>query len=162
MGLAGAASQEAILEAAGIVIPEIPPVLIVCFLVYFLGGYLLYASIFASIGSAVEQESDAQQLMLPVSFLIIVPIIFINVVAASPDSTLSVVLSMIPFFSPILMVVRVAITTVPLWQVLLSLLLLVTSFAAAVWVGSRIYRVGILMYGKRPTFKELARWIRYA
>lgn len=156
------ASQEEILTAIDFSAPGISPMLFVWFVLFFLGGYLLYASLFAAIGSAVEQQSDAQSLTLPVTMLIIVPIIFMSFLIESPNSTLSIILSMIPFFSPILMVVRVAITDVPLWQSGLAFVLLVATFIGAIWISARIYRVGILMYGKKPGFRDLARWFRYA
>ena len=162
LNLPDAASQEEILQAADISIPEIPIALFVYFLLFFLGGYLLFSSLFAAVGSAVDQESDAQQLMIPVSLLIIVPILFMQLMLENPDSGAAVVLSLVPFFSPILMVARVAATQVPFWQVGLSLVLLYAGFIGCVWVGSRIYRVGILMYGKKPSIKDLIRWARYA
>jgi ABC-2 type transport system permease protein len=93
---------------------------------------------------------------------VVVPILFIAYVIESPGSTLSVVLSMIPFFSPILMIARIAASEVPFWQVALSYLLLIGGFIGSIWVSSRIYRIGILMYGKKPSFKDLVRWFRYA
>jgi ABC-2 type transport system permease protein len=155
------AGQEELLAAANFTVPQISPSVFVWFLLFFLGGYLLYSSIFAAVGAAVEHQQDAQGLMLPVTLLIVIPILFISVLIESPNSSLSVVLSLIPFFSPILMVVRVAVTSVPLWQVALSFLLLCLTFIGSIWVSGRIYRVGILMYGKKPTFRDLARWFRY-
>ncbi|MEX0746930.1 MAG: ABC transporter permease, partial [Rhodothermales bacterium] len=159
--LPAGAGQEELLAAADFAVPQISASLFVWFLLFFLGGYLLYSSIFAAVGAAVEQQQDAQGLMLPVSLLIVIPILFISVLIESPNSNLSIALSLIPFFSPILMVVRVAVTSVPFWQVALSFLLLCLSFVGSVWVSGRIYRVGILMYGKKPTLRDLARWFRY-
>jgi ABC-2 type transport system permease protein len=156
------ATQQELLEAASFSLPQIAPSIFVWFLLYFLGGYLLYASLFAAIGSAVEQQQDAQGLMYPVSLLIIVPLIFMSFMLESPHSTLSVVLSMVPFFSPILMVVRIAVTEVPFWQSGGAFLLLAATFVGAVWVSARIYRVGILMYGKKPNLRDLVRWVGYA
>lgn len=147
--------------AADVGLPVLAPELFVWFLLFFLGGYLLYASLFAAIGASVEHQQDAQSLMFPVTILILIPILFISVLVESPNSTFSVVLSMIPFFSPILMVVRVAVTAVPLWQVGLSFLLLCAAFVGTIWVCGRIYRVGILMYGKKPTLRDWGRWLRY-
>ena len=155
------ASQEALLEAAEFSIPPISPIVFVWFVVFFLGGYLLYASLFAAVSSVVEQQQDAQSLLTPIYLLIIVPIMFITLVVENPNGTLSLVLSMVPFFSPILMVVRTAVTAVPFWQVALSLIILFGSFFAAMWMSARIYRVGILMYGKKPAVKDLIRWVRY-
>lgn len=159
-GLTDASDQQAVLEAAGVSIPQIPFSAFVLFVLFFVGGYLLYASLFAAVGSAVEQESDAQQFVLPIAAPIIIPMLMIGPVIESPDSPLAFWLSIIPFFSPILMTVRVAATSVPLWQTVLSLVLLGGAFVGSIWVSSRIYRVGILMYGKKPSFVDVARWFR--
>jgi len=156
------ASQEALLEAASITIPSIAPSLIVWFVLFFLGGYLLYASLYAAVGAAVEQQQDAQSFSLPLMMLIIIPIVFIIPIADSPNSTLAVSLSLVPFFSPILMVVRAAVTDVAFWQLALSYVLLMVTFVGAVWVSARIYRVGILMYGKKPSVRDLLRWFQQA
>jgi len=161
LNLPAGAGQEELLAAADFALPSFQPSLFIWFLLFFFGGYLLYASLLAAVGSAVEHQQDAQALMLPLTALIIIPILFITVIVESPNTTLSVVLSLIPFFSPILMIVRIAVTSVPFWQVLASFLLLCGTFVGAVWVSSRIYRVGILMYGKRPTIKDLVRWFAY-
>jgi ABC-2 type transport system permease protein len=162
LGLSADASQQAMLEAADITIPSVPPGLFIWFILFFLGGYLLYASLYAAIGSAVEQQQDAQTLQLPIALLVIVPILFIGFIVESPNSTLSVAMSLVPFFSPILMIVRVAVTDVAFWQVGLSYLLLIGTFIGSIWISSRIYRIGILMYGKKPSLKDLAKWVRYA
>ncbi|MEM6326446.1 MAG: ABC transporter permease [Bacteroidota bacterium] len=138
------------------------PGLLVAFVLFFLGGYLLFASLFAAVGSMVDTEADAQSLQVPVILPIILPLLFLPFVVDQPDSALSVGLSLFPLSSPVLMVVRMSVTAVPLWQVLTSLGLLVLAFVGAVWVASRIYRVGILMTGKKATFKDLARWVREA
>lgn len=156
------ASQEAMLEAANISIPSLPPGLFIWFVLFFLGGYLLFASLYAAVGSAVEQPQDAQALSVPLTMVVILPMLFLSDVLESPNSPLSMTLSFIPFFSPILMIVRIAVTDVPFWQVALSYLLLIGGFVGSIWVSSRIYRVGILMYGKKPSLKDLARWFRYA
>ena len=132
------------------------------FVLYFFGGYLLYASLFAAVGSAVESEADAQSLQVPITIPAIVPIILLPLVADNPESTIAVVLSLIPFFSPVLMPVRIAAAAAPFWQIALSLALLALFFVGAIWLAARIYRVGILMYGKKATFRDLARWARYA
>lgn len=155
-------SGEELLAQTDFALPQLSPEIFIWFLLFFLGGYLLYASLFAAVGSSVEHQQDAQGLMMPVTILIIIPIMFITVIVESPDAPLAVVLSMIPFFSPILMVVRVAVTAVPFWQVGLSFLLLCLTFVGTVWVCGRIYRVGILMYGKKPGLRDLVRWFRYA
>jgi ABC-2 type transport system permease protein len=138
------------------------PALLVAFVGFFLGGYLLYSSLFAAVGSAVESESDAQTLQLPIMLPVILPVFFLPSVLAAPDSGLSVFLSLFPFSSPILMVVRMAASEVPLWEVLLAFLLLIAAFVGMIALAARIYRVGILMYGKRATFRDLWRWMRTA
>ena len=131
----------------------------VLFLLYFLGGYLLYASLFAAIGSAVDNETDTQQFSMPVTLPIIFAI-FIGIYAAqSPDSALAFWGSIIPFTSPVVMMARVPYD-VPMWQILLSLAVLISSFIASTWFAGKIYRTGILMYGKKVSWKELWKWIR--
>lgn len=156
------ASQEELLAAVDFQVPSLGPEVYIWFVLFFLVGYLLYASLFSAIGSAVEQQQDAQGLMLPVMMPIILSIVFIQPIIDSPNSTLAVTLSMIPFFSPIPMVVRIAVTDVPFWQPLLSFTLMVATFLGSIWVSSRIYRVGILMYGKKAKLSDLIRWMRYA
>lgn len=132
------------------------------FLFFFLGGYLLYSSMFAAIGAAVDDQTDAQQFMFPVTIpLILSYIVSINVIInGDPNGPLAFWLSMIPFTSPIAMVMRLPFG-VPLWQLLLSAALLVAGFIFTTWVASRIYRVGVLMYGKKVNYRELSRWMFY-
>ncbi len=144
----------------GMVLPTLSAGAIVTFVLFFISGYLLYASLFAAIGSAVEQQQEAQSLVLPLMLPIIGSFVAMQFVLASPDSPVSVALSMTPFLSPVLMTARVAVTDVPLWQVALSLALLVATFVGAIWVSARIYRVGILSYGKKPSLADLWRWLR--
>ena len=141
-------------------IPSIPPSYLIYFVFFFVGGYLFYASLMAAVGSAVEQESDAQQFMWPIIMPLIIPMVLLAQIVSNPDGGLAVAMSLIPLFSPIIMVVRMAATNVPHWQVVLAIVLLFGSFVGAVWLSSRIYRIGILSYGKKPTFGEIARWIR--
>jgi ABC-2 type transport system permease protein len=132
------------------------------FIFFFLGGYLLYSAMFAAIGSAVDDQTDAQQFMFPVTVpLIFTYIVSINVIInGDPNGPLAFWLSMIPFTSPIAMVMRLPFG-VPLWQLLLSGTLLIVGFVGVTWVAARIYRVGILMYGKKVTYKELGKWMFY-
>ncbi len=141
---------------------SISPWVIVAFLFYFLAGYFIYSSLFAAVGSAVDQEQDAAQLQLPVTLPIIIPILFISSVMSDPNGTLSTVLSLVPFFSPILMIARIAAAEVPIWQIALSVVLLFITFLACLWFAAKIYRVGILMYGKKPTFKDIIKWFLLA
>jgi ABC-2 type transport system permease protein len=137
------------------------PLIIGTFFFYFLGGYLLYSALFAAVGSAVDNETETQQFMLPITLpLIFTFIIGMNVIVNNPDSTLSFWMSMIPFTSPIAMMIRIPFG-VPVWEIALSMALLVVGFVFTTWVASRIYRVGILMYGKKVTYKELAKWFSY-
>jgi ABC-2 type transport system permease protein len=149
----------AVLAQEGIALPEIQIVSILMFIFNFFAGYFLYASLFAAVGSAVDQEADANSLTFPITLPIGITMLFIGNVIAAPNGTLATVLSMIPLFSPILMTVRVAATDVPWWQLLGSMVLSVGGFFGAIWLASRIYRIGILSYGKKPSFKEIARWI---
>ncbi|MBL7977202.1 MAG: ABC transporter permease [Bacteroidetes Order II. Incertae sedis bacterium] len=162
MNLPDTASQQQVLDSAGFAIPELSPMLFVWFVLFFIGGYLLYASYFAAVGSAVESPQDAQQLMMPVTFLIIIPMLFINTVIMNPDGTTAKILSMIPFFSPILMPARIAATDVPFWEPAVAFVLLVFTFIGAIWVSARIYRIGVLSYGKKPSIRDLVKWIRTA
>jgi ABC-2 type transport system permease protein len=150
------------IDPSMLTLANVPLDLVVYFLLFFLGGYLLYGSLFAAVGSAVEQESDAQSLQLPIMIPVILPAVFLPFIADNPDAPISVALSLVPFFSPILMVVRAAATDVPFWQMASALVLLTLGFLGTIWVASRIYRVGILMYGKKATFRDLARWVRTA
>lgn len=130
------------------------------FLYYFFGGYLLYGALFAAIGSAVDKETDSQQFMLPLTIPLILSLIVILRALDNPDGSLAVWMSMIPLTSPLVMMARVPFD-VPTWQLLLSMGILAITFFGSVWLAAKIYRVGILMYGKKPTFKELYRWTRY-
>lgn len=143
-------------------IPPIPLFSVVAFVVYFLLGYFLFATLFSGIGAAVDQEQDAQTISTPVYLFLIIPILFVSSVMADPDSTLSVVLSLIPPFTPILMIVRIFSTSVPLWQIVLSFILLILTIWGSVILSAKIYRIGILIYGKKPTFKEIYRWLSEA
>ena len=141
--------------------PGLPPGLLICFVVYFILGYFLFATLYAIVGSIIASEDDAQQLMLPVTMLNVIPMMVFWTVVRNPNSALAVGMSLFPFFAPTLMMMRIAIISPPVWQVLLSMVLMALSILGAVWIASRIYRVGILMYGKRPSLAEVGRWIRY-
>jgi len=134
---------------------------VLCFLFYFLGGYLLYSAIFALVGSAVDNETETQQFMLPITLPIVFTfMISMNFVINNPDSTISIWLSMIPFTSPIAMMIRIPFGVPPL-QLAASMVLMVLGFLFTTWVAGRIYRVGILMYGKKASYRELAKWFTY-
>lgn len=154
-GTAEAAANPAVFE-----IPSIETSLIVYFILFFILGFLIYSSLFAAIGSAVDSETDTQQFMFPVMVPIMIAYVFLFQMVRAPDSFLAVTGSIIPFFSPILMVSRIAITEVPFWQIGLSMVLMVLTFMATIWLSAKIYSVGILSYGKSAGFKELWKWIR--
>lgn len=139
-------------------------IVIGCFLFYFLGGYLFYASLFAAVGSAVNEDSqDAQSLSLPITLPIVFAIIIMINSINDPSSSLATWSSLIPFFSPIVMMSRIPFGvpgTVPYWQLGLSMLLLVAGFLFTTWLSAKIYRTGILLYGKKPTWKEMIKWVR--
>lgn len=159
----GLVGDEAMAAAAQspITMPEIGIGLWVGFVFFFIMGYLIYSSLFAAVGAAADNESDTQQLMLPITMPIIIPILLVGPVASDPNSTLAVVSSLIPFFAPMLMPLRMAMTDVPIWQLGTTIVLMAGAFTGLIWVSARIYRVGILMYGKKASFTEMAKWIRY-
>ena len=139
------------------------PMIIACFFFYFLGGYLFYAALFAAVGSAVNEDpQEAQSLMLPIMMPIIFAFIILSSAIQNPGSSIAVWGSMIPFTSPIVMMGRIPAGvpgTVPWWQLGTSMILLVGGFIGTTWVAAKIYRTGILMYGKKTTFKEMFKWI---
>lgn len=130
------------------------------YLLFFVGGYLLYSAMFAAVGSAVDNIQDAAQLQLPVTMPLIISIVIMMSVVRAPDSSIAFWFSIIPFTSPIVMMARIPYG-IPLWEIALSLGLLYTSFVAMTWVSAKIYRTGIFMYGKKPTLREIIKWIRY-
>ncbi|MFT6126789.1 MAG: ABC-2 type transport system permease protein [Flavobacteriaceae bacterium] len=135
--------------------------LIIMFLLFFIGGYLLYSSLYAAIGAAVDSETDTQQFMLPVLLPLIIGIyVGFFTVIENPHGTVSQIFSFIPFTSPVVMLMRIPFG-VPLWQQILSLLILFATFIGTVWFAAKIYRVGILMYGKKASYKELLKWLKY-
>ncbi|MFN3596739.1 MAG: ABC transporter permease [Rubricoccaceae bacterium] len=160
-GAAGADVDEFPLDLSALPL-LLSPGLLVAFVLFFLGGFLLFASLFAAVGSAVDQEADAQTLQVPILLPIIVPLFFLPYVLDRPEAPLSVFLSLFPLSSPTLMVVRMAVADVPVWQVTLSFALLAATFTVMIALAARIYRVGMLMYGKRASLRELWRWLRAA
>ncbi len=134
--------------------------LVIGFVVYFIGGYLLYAAMFAAVGSAVDNEKDTQNLQLPITIPLILAFVVMVNAMQDPHSHIAFWFSMIPFTSPIIMMARLPYG-VPMWEVLLSAGLLYATFVGMVWLAGKIYRVGIFMYGKKPSFRELFKWVRY-
>lgn len=130
------------------------------FIIYFLGGYLIYSSIYAAIGAAVDSETDTQQFMLPVLMPLIIAIYVGFSVIENPHGPIALAFSLFPLTSPIVMLMRIPFG-VPWWQILVSMFLLIITFIGIVWFAAKIYRVGILMYGKKPSYKELYKWLKY-
>ncbi len=154
---AGINIQNILIDIANLPLLE----LVICFLIYFIGGYFLYSAIYASIGAAVDNETDTQQFIFP----IIVPLMlafyvgFVSVIG-DPNGVVAVVFSYIPLTSPIVMLMRIPFG-VAWWKVVISILILIGSIGGVTWIGAKIYRVGILMYGKKPSYKEIGKWLKY-
>ena len=148
-------------QASGFKIPSIPVYVFVYFVVFFILGYFLFSTLYAAIGSTVNSEKEAQQLGTPLTMMLVVPILLMMFVMRSPDSTLSIVLSLIPFFSPILMLLRICVLLPPFIEILGSVVLLIVTTVGMIWFAGKIYRVGLLMYGKRPSLPEIIKWVRY-
>ena len=161
-GMEATTTSTDLMDAAGITIPTVPIPTVIWFILFFLGSYLLFASLFGAVGSMVEQIQDAQGLLTPLVLPMMLPMIFLSAIVTSPNSTLSVVLSFVPITSPVAMVVRMVVTPVPFWQILIAFVLLVGSAVFAIWISSRIYRFAILMRGKKATYKDAMQWIRHA
>ena len=130
------------------------------FIFYFLSGYLMYSSLFAAVGSAVDAEADTQQFILPITIPLILSFILIQPIMDNPDGSLAFWMSIVPFTSPVVMMVRLPFG-IDNWELILSMSILITSFIISTWLAGRIYRTGILMYGKKASYKELWKWIRY-
>jgi ABC-2 type transport system permease protein len=142
-------------------LPSVPPYIFIYFVIFFVLGYFLYGTLYATIGSMVNSEKEAQQLLFPITMFLIIPIMLMILIIRTPDSSISVALSLVPFFAPILMLLRVCVLLPPFVQVGGSILLLALTVLFMVWLAAKIYRVGILMYGKPPNLAEIVRWIRY-
>ena len=164
-GAAMLRAREAVLARLGIttaplILPHIEPAMLVLLVFFFLLGYLFYASLFAAVGAMVSTEQEAQQAQLPVAMLLVLSIAFLQPALEAPDSALAVNLSLLPFSSPILMPLRMSTVDVAGWQIGLAIFELLLACVVAVWLAARIYRIGLLMYGKRPTLREVFRWVR--
>lgn len=134
---------------------------LVFFPVYFVLGYFLYATMYAGIGAMFNSDEEAQQLAGAAQMMLVIPMMVLMPVIRDPNGTLSTALSLFPFFTPILMYLRIAIQTPPAWQIALSIVIMLVTILVMVWVVSKVYRIGILMYGKKPTIPEVVRWLRY-
>jgi len=139
------------------------PLMLGMFLFYFMGGYLLYSALFAAVGAAADSETDTQQFMLPVTAPLLIAYLLSFAIIQNPDGPAAFWGSIIPFTSPVVMMVRVSmgIDSQEVWQLYLSMALLIITFIGTVWVASKVYRTGILMYGKKVTYKEVWKWIKY-
>ncbi|MBA3321758.1 MAG: ABC transporter permease [Pyrinomonadaceae bacterium] len=158
LGLYGAAAIAA--SGFNFSLPSVAPSLIIYSMLYFVIGFLLYATIFALIGAMVTTEKEAGQITVPLSMLLAIAIYLAFPVIRSPNSTYAFWVSMIPFFSPVTMLVRIITETPPFWQIALSLLIGVATIVFTIWLTARVYRVGMLMYGKRASIPEVLRWVR--
>jgi ABC-2 type transport system permease protein len=142
--------------------PGIPAHVFVYFVVFFILGYFLFGTLYAAIGSLVNSEKEAQQLVMPVTMFLVIPIMLMIFIIRAPNSSIAVFLSFIPFFAPILMFLRITVLLPPFGQIGASIVILILTILLMIWLTAKIYRVGILMYGKRPKLAEIVRWIRYS
>lgn len=140
----------------------IPPYIFFYFVVFFILGYFLYGTLYAAVASTVNNEKEAQQMLMPITMFLVLPILLMTMVIKDPNGSTSVILSLIPFFAPIIMFMRICVLMPPAWQVALSIGLLGLTVVAMVWLAAKIYRIGILMYGKKPSLPEIVKWIKYS
>lgn len=153
-------AQNKVIEIIGMIGNLNIPLIIFALFFYFIGGFILYASLMGAIGSAVDSDEDAQQMMLPVTMPLIFSIIILFAVAKNPEGPLAFWASMIPLTSPVTMMVRIPFG-VPVWEIILSMVLLIATIFGTIWVAGKIYRTGILMYGKKVNLKEIVKWLFY-
>ncbi len=163
LAYAGSVARVFGLGEAGVAIslPTIGVEVLVSFVLFFLLGYFLYATLYAAVGAMVNSTEEGQPLQFAIIMMLVAALIVLQFVIRSPDSPLAVTLSFVPFFTPILMFARIVVQAPPLFEVLAAVGAMLLALAGLVWVSARIYRVGILMYGKRPNLPEVLRWIRY-
>ena len=161
-GLAATSYSKSFIPAgAEISLVSIPTHVFIYFVVFFILGYFLYATFYAAVGSMVNSEKEAQQLVMPITMFLILPLLLLIFVIRSPDSGLSVFLSLFPLFTPIIMMLRISVLLPPFIQIGASIVLLILTVLLMTWLAAKIYRVGVLMYGKPPRFAEIIRWLRY-
>ncbi len=158
MGLFGAPAD----AAAAVKIPSIPPGVGLILLTFFVAGFIFYAALFGAVGAMVSNQEDVQQAAMPVMLLLVASLIFMQPILLNPSSTLAVTMSILPFSAPLMMPLRMSLINVPWYEIASALASVVIGCALAIWASARIYRVGLLMYGKRPSMRELVRWIRVA
>lgn len=149
-------------DISGIQIPKIPVMTLIYFLLYFVLGFFLYATLYAAIGAMVENESDAQSMQWPVMIFLVIGFMLMFYILPNPESNLAIVLSIFPLFAPLLMFLRISVEAASLGEILISIVLLILTIWGAIWLVGRIFKVGILMYGKRPNLPELMKWIKQA
>jgi ABC-2 type transport system permease protein len=157
----GAAASAALWPGAAAPNLHLPTAYLVYPLIFFFVGYFLYASLYAALGSMVSSEEELQQVQLPVTLILVACFLLFPIIQRAPNSPLAIALSLFPFSSPILMVFRITVQTPPFWQIALSIAICIATIVGVIQVSAKIYRVGILMYGKRPSGVELLRWLRY-
>lgn len=141
-------------------IPAIETSVIIYFIIFFFLGYFLYSSLFAAVGSAADSETDTQQLMLPIMAPIFIAYFIMFQAVRNPEGIIAVIGSLVPFFSPIVMITRIAISEVPFWEIALAIFLMIITFIGTMWLSAKIYKVGILSYGSSAGFKDIYKWIR--
>jgi ABC-2 type transport system permease protein len=147
---------------ASMSMPDIHVTSLLLILVFFVLGYGVYSSLYAAVGATVNSEQEAQQALAPILVLVVASALLIQPVMLNPTSTLARVASMFPFSAPIIMPLRMSLVPIPPWEMAVAIVGLGVAFVAVIMIAARIYRIGLLMYGKRPTFRELARWVRQA
>jgi ABC-2 type transport system permease protein len=162
IAMAGVYALPALAASASVGEVRISPLTLAAFALFFLLGYFLYSAIYAAVGAVITSEQEGQQLQFIILLPLIVAVFMMGPVMRAPDSPVAVWTSMVPFFSPVLMYVRIAVQPPPAWQIALSLALLVATIGGILVLCARIYRIGILMYGKRPTLPEIVKWLKYA
>jgi ABC-2 type transport system permease protein len=150
------------IENTPLILPYISVGSAILLVVFFVLGYIFYAALFAIVGATVSNEQDAQQAQIPVMMLLMVSAFMLGPVLSAPESALAHTMSLLPFSSPIVMPLRLSVVTLPVFDIATSLITLVSSCYIAIWMAARVYRTGILMYGKRPELREVVRWIRQA
>ncbi len=150
------------LTAAPFSMPDIGWGTGVLLVLFFVLGFTFYAALYAAAGSAVNTEQEAQQVVQPLILMLVGTAVFIQPILVNPSSKMAQIMSWMPFSAPIIMPLRLSMTSVPPWEIALTLIGLLLACFGAVWVASRIYRVGLLMYGKKPTLREMARWVSYS
>lgn len=146
----------------GVTLPTVTVAMVVNFAILFVLGFFLFSTFYAAIGAAFNNVQEAQQVASVAVFFLVIPAFLMMPIINDPNSTMAVVTSLIPLFTPLLMTLRISLEMPPLWQILLGYVLTIAFLWGMIWVCARIYRMGILMYGKKPTFKELWKWVRYA